>query len=276
MPDRSLSLVIITGGSRGIGRRLARGFAREGFPVLLTATDEDRAKDTARELASGTGMRIGGARLDVTDEDSIAALLDSVRSIERSWGVRLRVLVNNAGRIESTEGPLWEAKPEDLRSVVETNTIGPLLLLNAFVPHLLEVAEKTEQAVRIIDLNSGSGAVGSPPYAAYSASKAALFRIADSVHHYGYERGLRIFEMSPGVIETDMTRAMPVHDFRTDKDWTNPAEVVALALALAGGDLDAWSGRYVRAGVDTAESLARAADSLEQNTRKLRLDVRSE
>ena len=128
--------------------------------------------------------------------------------------------------------------------------------------------------MRIIDLNSGSGATGTPQYAAYSASKAALFRLADSVHHFGWERGLRIFEMSPGVIESDMTRSMPIHDRRTGDDWTSPAALVDLALALAGGWLDAWSGRYVRAGVDTPESLAAAADGLAENTRRLRLDPR--
>jgi NAD(P)-dependent dehydrogenase (short-subunit alcohol dehydrogenase family) len=71
----------------------------------------------------------------------------------------------------------------------------------------------------------------------YSASKAALFRIADSVVHFGHDKGLRIFEMAPGVVETAMTKSMPVHDFRQGDDWTTPADVTDLALALASGTL---------------------------------------
>lgn len=268
------TLVLVTGGSRGIGRHLAAGFAAAGHPVLLTATSAAGAERAAAEIAQQTGATVLGVRLDVADPESVAALLDTVTGLEAERGIRLGVLVNNAGVIESTEGPVWEADPADLVRVIRTNTIGPFLVVHRFVPHLLDVAAATGEPVRIIDLNSGSGATGTPQYAAYSASKAALFRLADSVHHFGWERGLRIFEMSPGVIESDMTRSMPIHDRRTGDDWTSPAALVDLALALAGGGLDAWSGRYVRAGVDTPESLAAAADGLAENTRRLRLDPR--
>src|SRR5699024_10740770 len=118
---------------------------------------------------------------------------------------------------------------------------------------------------RIIDLNSGSGAKGTPAYAVYSASKAALFRIADSVVQYGHEKGLRIFEMAPGVVETSMTKSMPVHDFRQGDDWTSPEQVTDLALALSSGTLDAFTGRYVRAGADSEESLLAEASGLEDS-----------
>lgn len=271
-------LVLITGGTRGIGRHLAAGFAAAGHPVLLTATSAERAQETAEQIAAdaGTGTAVFGAALDVTDAASIESLLARVRDLEAAHDLHLGVLVNNAGVIESTEGPVWEADPADLRRVIETNTLGPLLMLQRFAPHLLAVAEQTGEPTRIIDLNSGSGATGTPAYPAYSASKAALFRVADSVHHFGWDRGLRIFEMSPGVIESDMTHSMPVHDHRTGSDWTSPEDLVALALALAGGGLDAWSGRYMRAGVDTPESLAARADSLGDTARRLRLDIRED
>ena len=64
-------------------------------------------------------------------------------------------------------------------------------------------------------------------------SKAAQFCIADAVVHFGHEKGLRIFEMTPGVVETEMTKSMPVHDFRSEGDWTTPSQVTDLAVALA-------------------------------------------
>ena len=90
--------------------------------------------------------------------------------------------------------------------------------------------------------------------------------------HFGHEKGLRIFEMAPGVVETAMTKSMPVHDFRQGDDWTSPKQVTDLALALASGTLDAFTGRYVRAGADSEESLlAEAAGGLSDSTRRLTL-----
>ena len=104
----------------------------------------------------------------------------------------------------------------------------------------------------------------------YSASKAALFRIADSVVHFGQDKGLRIFEMAPGVVETSMTKSMPVHDFRQGDDWTSPKQLTDLALALVSGTLDAFTGRYVRAGKDSEDSLlAEAASGLADSARRL-------
>ena len=63
----------------------------------------------------------------------------------------------------------------------------------------------------------------------------------------------------PGVVRTDMTRGMDAHAGRTE--WTDPAEVTELVLALVSGELDAWSGRFVRAGIDTVASLRARADA---------------
>lgn len=128
-------------------------------------------------------------------------------------------------------------------------------MVNAFAPVLIKSAEATGRSSRIIDLNSATGAPGSPAYAVYSASKVSLFRIADSVVHLCHDKGLRIFEMAPVVVETEMTKSMPVHDFRGEGDWTNPELVTDLAVALASGTLDVLTGRYLRAGVDTERSL---------------------
>lgn len=252
--DHSHDLVVITGGARGIGRHLAAAFAAAGYTVVLTATDAARAQQAAGQVAAETGGRVHGLDADVTSSAAVARLRTDVEAVAGREHVRPRVLINNAGRIESSEGPVWEADPDSLQAVVDTDLLGPVLMVNAFAPVLLDTAQATATPARIIDLNSGSGATGSNAYAAYSAAKAALFRLADSVHHYGYDRGLRIFEMAPGVVHSDMTHSMPVHDGRSQ--WTDPAQVTGLALALADGGLDAWSGRYLRAGADDPEELA--------------------
>jgi 3-oxoacyl-[acyl-carrier protein] reductase len=268
VPNETIAL--ITGGARGIGRYLSEAFAKAGYLVIVTATSADRAEGAADEIREATGGVVVGLGLRTDDIAAVQELRGSVTALEADTGRRLQVLINNAGRIESTEGPLWDADPEAVKAVVDANVTGVALMVNAFAPVLIASAEATGRPSRIIDLNSGSGAQGTPAYAVYSASKAALFRIADSVVHFGHDAGLRIFEMSPGVVETAMTKSMPVHDFRTGDDWTSPEQVTDLALALASGSLDAFSGRYVRAGADSEESLiAEAADGLSDSARRL-------
>lgn len=263
------TIAVITGGARGIGRYLSEAFAKAGYQVVVTATSAQKAEAAAAEIVEATGGVATGFGLRTDDIDSVATFREAVGALEAETGRRLQVLINNAGRIESTEGPLWDAEPESIKGVVDANVLGVALMINVFAPVLITNAEATERPSRIIDLNSGSGAQGTPAYAVYSASKASLFRLADSVVHFGHDKGLRIFEMAPGVVETAMTKSMPVHDFRTGDDWTSPEQVADLALALASGTLDAFTGRYVRAGADSEESLIAEAAGLEDSTRRL-------
>lgn len=268
VPEKTIA--VITGSARGIGRHLATAFARAGYHVVVTATSAEKAEAAADSLREATGAAVSGYGLRVDDVESVHAFRDVVLGLEAQTGRRVQVLVNNAGRIESTEGPLWKADPASLKAVVGANVLGVALMINAFAPVLIDRAGELGRPSRIIDLNSGSGATGSPMYAVYSASKAALFRIADSVVEYGHEAGLRIFEMAPGVVETEMTKSMPVHDERGDADWTTPAQVSDLAVALASGELDELTGRYIRAGADTPQSLlAEAAAGLSDSARRL-------
>ncbi|GAA4512767.1 SDR family oxidoreductase [Brevibacterium yomogidense] len=269
--DPAAGLAVITGGSRGIGRALATGFAAAGHPVLLTARSaadaESAAEAVARSSVETAGPaterpRVIGAALDVTDPASVAAFADAAARVAADWSTPLRTLVNNAGMVEASEGPVWEADADDMAAVIETNLTGVFRVVHALLPQLFATAESTGAPVRIIDLNSGSGAQGTPSHAAYSASKAGLFRLAQSLVDYGHDRGLRVFEMAPGVVESDMTKSMPMHDHRVGSDWTDPQAVAALAVGLASGRLDAWTGRYVRAGIDTPASLEAAAGTL--------------
>lgn len=208
-----------------------------------------------------------GVGLRTDDIAAVTALRESVVVLEAETGERLQVLINNAGRIKSTDGTLQDAAPERLKGVVEANVLGVALM---FAPVLMAGAEATGRPSRIIDLNPGSGAKGTSAYADYSASTASLFRIAESVVHFGYDKGLRIFEMAPGIVETALTESMPVHHFRQGDDWTSPEQVTNLALASASGRLDSFTGRYVRSGANTEYSLIpEAAAGLEDWARRI-------
>lgn len=225
-------VVVITGASRGIGAFLADAFEHEGYVVEGSSRSGNPAEG-GREVTA----------LDVCDQAAVETYVDGV--MDRHG--RIDVLVNNAG-LADAEVPLWEADPQEWWSVVEVNVRGPFLLSRAVVPHMLAAG-----GGRVIDLNSGAGTRSSDVMTAYYASKTALGRITGGLHLAGYDRGLRAFDLAPGVVQTDMTAAMEAHAQRSE--WTSPQQVCELTLALASGRLDAWSGRMVRAGIDTPDSL---------------------
>lgn len=252
-------VAVVTGASRGIGHVLASALARDGWAVAMVARDPSTLATAAVALQE-EGRRVVAAPADVTAPEEVAALAEQV--VAELGPVDL--LVNNAGRIE-TETLLWETDPELWWDVVETNVRGPFLLTHAFVPQML-----ARGGGRVININTGSGTRDDAVYSGYAASKSALFRITGATHVAGHDRGIRAFDLAPGVVRTDMTASMPVHDDRTE--WTDPGQVAELVLALASGELDAWSGRMVRAGLDTVEDLRRRAEAgLPEDARTLRL-----
>ena len=235
-------VAVVTGASRGIGAMIARALADDGYGVCLLARDGSAAAAVAGEIGSVGGLAMTRS-VDVTDEVAVG---ETVRAVLSSWG-RIDLLVNSAGSIER-EVPLWEAEVDQWWSVITTNIRGPFLMTRAVVPAMIAAG-----GGRIINLNSGAAAAERAELSAYSASKSALARITGSTHLAGWADGIRAFDLAPGVVRTQMTLSMDLHRGRTQ--WTEPTDVTNLMLALASGELDAWSGRFVRAGVDTPESL---------------------
>jgi NAD(P)-dependent dehydrogenase (short-subunit alcohol dehydrogenase family) len=255
-------VAVVTGASRGIGAFIARALAADGYAVCLLARDGSAASAVAGEIGS-LGAPAMARSVDVTDEEAVGDAVEAVRS---AWG-RIDLLVNNAGSIEP-EVPLWEADVDQWWSVITTNVRGPFLMTRAVVPHMIEAG-----GGRIINLNSGAGTAERAELSAYTASKSALARITGSTHKAGWAFGIRAFDLAPGVVRTKMTLSMELHRGRTV--WTEPADVTDLVLALAGGELDAWSGRFVRAGLDTPATLREPEVlrllGLDESARTLRL-----
>lgn len=232
------SVAVVTGASRGIGHHLADALQQHGYAV----------------------ERGSRAVADVTDRVAVEAWVGEI--VDRHG--RVDLLVNNAGVIDA-EVPLEESDPDDWWSTVATNVLGPYLVTRAVLPHMLAAGSG-----RVVNLNSGAGVRPSDVATAYNVSKTALARLTGSTHLSGRDRGVFAFDLAPGVVRTDMTRAMQAHDDRTE--WSEPEEVSALVVAMADGRLDAWSGRMVRVGADTVDSLViRAAAGLRDVDRTITL-----
>ena len=233
---------LVTGASRGIGRSLALGLAQAGIEVALIARDGEALMEVVNEITA-LGGRAVAARADVTDSRAVA---QAVTHVQRSLGP-IDLLVNNAGRIDA-EVPLWEADVNQWSAVVETNLLGSFHVSRAVLASMVE-----RGAGRSIDIVSGAGARDWNVASAYTASKAALIRTVGHVHEAGFSLGLRSFAIAPGTVETSMSTSMQLHSGR--RAFTPVERTIEMVAAIAAGELDEWSGCYLRVTHDSPQSL---------------------
>ena len=251
--------ILVTGASRGIGRHIAVGLARPGRTLILVARTLDGLEDVAGECED-RGAKVCTIACQLENHDRLAHMLDIVKV---DGGADM--VVNCAGIFGEEKLP-WETDPDLWWQTQLVNVRAPYLIQHALVPGMLE-----RGGGRILDLSSGAAIKDRDDSSGYYVSKTALMRLGGCLHEAGYARGLRVLEMAPGVVLTDMTRDMLMHEGRTE--WTDPADVAALVAAFADGELDGLSGCQVRAGADSLEELrARSArGKIGEDERRLRL-----
>jgi NAD(P)-dependent dehydrogenase (short-subunit alcohol dehydrogenase family) len=251
-------VALVTGASTGIGRHLVEGLAARGMAVAGLARGEDRLRTAMDQVAAATGGRTLAVPADVTDRASVEEAVGVVR--EELGPIAL--LVNNAGLIDEFEVPVWEADPDQWWDVVASHVRGALLTVRTVVPWMV-----LRNSGRVVNIASGMGTRANPDYSAYSVAKTGLMRLTESLATALEGSDVRAFDVAPGVVDTPMTRAMPMWQGFTS--WTAPEEVVRLVAAIAAGELDQWSGRFVRAGRDSLDVLR--ATCPEDAARQLRL-----
>lgn len=246
--------IAITGASRGIGRTIATTLAAPGRQLHLHARRAESLAEVAAEAQErGAEVTVHGAELSDKEQ---------VRRLAEAFG-RLDLLVNNAG-VGGHEKYAWETSAEELEETLAVNLIAPLILTSSAIAHA------GEDGVRIVDLSSGSAVTDTEKSADYWISKTALMRLGGCIDKAGRDRGIKIFEIAPGVVATDMTAAMRAHDGRTE--WTSATEIAAIIEAVATGELDALAGCHMRAGTDSLDDLkARAGRGVGTEERRLRL-----
>jgi NAD(P)-dependent dehydrogenase (short-subunit alcohol dehydrogenase family) len=179
-------VVLITGGSRGIGKGIARGMAREGANIIISARPTPTLDQTAAELEAG-GATVLAVPADVTDEAQVERLFATV--MER-FG-RLDVLVNNAGAFDG--GPLDEFPTQAWHTVIATNLTAPFLCTRAAFRIM-----KRQGGGRIINVASISAQRVRPRSAAYSASKHGVWGLTQVTALEGREYGIAASCLYPG------------------------------------------------------------------------------
>ena len=242
--DFAGTVVLVTGGSRGIGRAVAREFAARGATVAVQfRADRAAAEDTVASLG-GAGGHLA-LQADVADSEQARALVGRVVG---GLG-RVDVLVNNAGIYQ--EHPVLETSYEDWveiwRRTIDVNLLGPATLIHAVAPHMVAAG-----GGRIVNVSSRGAFRGEPDHPAYGASKAGLNSLGQSMARALGGHGIYVTTVAPGFVETDM--AAPFLDgpegdaIRAQSPLgraATPAEVARVVVFLATPGAESTTGAVV-------------------------------
>ena len=212
--------ILITGCSSGIGAALAREFRRSGHRVYATARRRE-------SLAALEAEGILGLALDVNDDASIAAALDSVQC---EVG-HLDMLVNNAGF--SQVGAVIDLEREHLRRQYETNVIAPMIVTGKAVP-LLRAAVATHGRAVVANVGSIVGLFTTPFAAAYCSSKAAVHSLTDALRMELAPFGIHVLSVQPGAVRSSFGRHAEAAIHLPEDSIYRPVEAGIRARAQAG------------------------------------------
>jgi len=213
MADSGSHVILVTGGSRGIGRAIVEALLGRGDKVWFTGLDADRLADAERELAERYPPPLAVGRVcDVRDYGAVEGIVAEI--IERDG--RLDVLVNNAG--VGYFAPADEMDPEAFRRVIDTNLVGPFNAIRAAAPHMREQGRGwIFNIASLAAKNPFAGGV------AYNASKFGLLGLSDAAMLDLRHAGIRVAAICPGSVETDFGSGR----MRTGGDWRLQPEDVA-------------------------------------------------
>jgi 3-oxoacyl-[acyl-carrier protein] reductase len=189
--------VIVTGGSRGIGRAIVEMLSSEGADVSFLFREDTAAAAEVVATGQTTGRPITAEQVDVRDAQACAL---AVERIAERYG-RIDVLINGAGVVR--DGLLGFLGEDDVRTVLETNVGGVFNVTRAVVPHMI-----ARRAGKIINISSVAGEKGGRGQANYAASKGAINAFTRALAVELAPRRITVNAVAPGLIETDMSRAI--------------------------------------------------------------------
>jgi 3-oxoacyl-[acyl-carrier protein] reductase len=192
-------VVVVTGGSRGIGRAVAVCMARPGTRIYVNYSRADSTDvDETAALVAQAGGDARGFRVDVASKQDIQGFFETI--VEESG--RVDILVNNAGL--TRDGLLVRMKESDWDHVLTVNLKGAFLCIQAAAKIMMR-----QRAGRIINMTSVVGAMGNAGQANYAASKAGLIALTKTAAKELSSRGITVNAVAPGFIDTVMTAGLP-------------------------------------------------------------------
>jgi NAD(P)-dependent dehydrogenase (short-subunit alcohol dehydrogenase family) len=226
--DMSGRVVIVTGGTRGIGRALAEGYVSAGAKVVVASRKAEACKEAEEHLrALVPGGEALGVPAHVGDLDDVAELVR--RTVDEFGGVD--VVVNNAAT--ALAQPVGQYTPDAWQKSLDVNLRGPVFLAQAALPYL----ERSEHAA-VLNVLSGAAFMFSSVVSLYAVGKAGLLAATRSAAAELAPKGIRVNALAPGTVDTDMVRANSpemqdvMENVMLLKRMAHPDEMVGPALLL--------------------------------------------
>jgi 3-oxoacyl-[acyl-carrier protein] reductase len=235
---------LVTGGTAGIGRAIALALAGEGFSIIVSGR---RPKGEVEELLGqikdaqkhkGVDDNCVYVRGDISKEATRKKL---VGAVER-WGGKLDILVNNAGVTTAGRVDMLDLVEEDFLRLLKINLVAPFMLSSSLAPFLASSMENRESPGYIVNVSSISAYTASVNRADYCISKAGLSMMTKLFAERLADRNVRVFEIRPGIIRTDMT--VPVREkydglieggLLPIRRWGEPEDVAKAVLGIVCG-----------------------------------------
>jgi NAD(P)-dependent dehydrogenase (short-subunit alcohol dehydrogenase family) len=233
----SAKVALVTGASRGIGRGIALGLAREGFQCIVNYASNAGAAEEVKEQIE----RLGGSAAIVRGD--VGSSEDRERTVNEAYAAfgRLDLLVNNAGVAPAVRADLLEASEESFDRLISINLKGPYFLTQLVARRMIEqVRQGAVAAPKIVNIASVSAYAASTNRGDYCVAKAGLAMMTQLYAARLAEFGINVYEIRPGIIETDMTGPVKAkydqlleQGLAPIKRWGQPEDVARAVVAIA-------------------------------------------
>ena len=269
-----MSVALVTGGGRGIGRAVARELAGDGYAVAVLSRTGSELEQTVRDIA-----REGGRAIPVVAD--VASPAEVTRAVEQARTLgEIDLLVNNAG-VSGPIGVMWDGDPDAWWRAVEINLRGTFNCIHAVLPGMVD-----RGCGRIINMASDAGAYRWPLVSQYSVAKAAVIKLTENLAAETRRHGIAAFAIHPGLVRVGLTELSldgnPAHGSpeASVHAWVRrqveqglavePERPSDLVVRLASGEADELSGRYITVHDDLEDLLAQAEEIRRSDSHVLR------
>jgi len=251
--------VLITGGSNGIGRELAKLFAKDGYDLVIVSRNQQNLESTAIMLRADYGIKVTTISKDLFNPHSSAELYESLIS----KNIHIDVLVNNAGH--GAYGLFAENDLKKQQDIIQLNITSLVTLTHLFLKDMLEAGHG-----KILNLSSIASQVPGPWQAVYHATKSFVQSFTEAIRSEVKDKGIVVTALLPGITDTDFFNKADMLNSKSVQDRTKMADPAKVALdgyeALMKGDDKVISGfkNKVQAGISSILPEESSADMIKK------------